>query len=173
MAKSVEEILRAAMFAAEKHAQQRRKGAAGEPYINHLLEVAHLIAAHTDPPDTTLIVAGLLHDTVEDTNVTLRDLEQSFGADVAALVAEVTDDKSLPKETRKALQVQNAPKKTERAQVIKLADKISNLRSILETPPVNWDLERKRQYFDWAKEVVNGLSAPNPSLKAEFDRVYA
>jgi guanosine-3',5'-bis(diphosphate) 3'-pyrophosphohydrolase len=165
-------ILDAAVFAAEKHARQRRKGEAEEPYINHVLEVAHLIAAHTDPPDPSLIMAGLLHDTIEDTGVTAAELEERFGPDVAGLVLEVTDDKSLPKETRKALQVQNAPKKSPRAQVIKLADKIANLRSILETPP-NWSYERKRQYFDWARQVIDGLRAPNAGLKAEFDRLYA
>ena len=166
------EILGAALFAAEKHAAQRRKGAAGEPYINHLLEVAHLIATHADPADTNLVIAGLLHDTIEDTGVTAAELEERFGPDVAGLVREVTDDKSLPKETRKALQVQNAPHKSRRAQVIKLADKISNLRAILEEPPAGWSFERKRQYFDWAKQVVDGLRAPNAQLKAEFDRLY-
>ena len=118
-------------------------------------------------------MAALLHDTIEDTGVTAQELEQRFGADVTSLVLEVTDDKSLPKATRKALQVQNAPKKSVRAQVLKLADKISNLRSILERPPADWDLERKRQYFEWAKQVVDGLTSPNPILKAEFERLYA
>jgi guanosine-3',5'-bis(diphosphate) 3'-pyrophosphohydrolase len=104
--------------------------------------------------------------------VTLTELEQRFGPDVAALVAEVTDDKSLPKETRKALQVQNASKKSERAQTLKLADKISNLRSILSSPPVGWSLERQRQYFDWARQVVDRLTAPNPLLKHEFENTY-
>jgi GTP diphosphokinase / guanosine-3',5'-bis(diphosphate) 3'-diphosphatase len=172
MGTGVEQVLAAALFAAEKHATQRRKGVGGEPYINHLLEVAHLIARHADSRDSNLIVAGLLHDTIEDTGVTSAELEERFGTDVASLVVEVTDDKSLPKETRKALQVRNAPKKSARAQVIKLADKISNLRSILEKPPEGWGFERKRQYFDWAKQVVDRLAAPNPVLKAEFDRLY-
>jgi guanosine-3',5'-bis(diphosphate) 3'-pyrophosphohydrolase len=167
------EILAAAMFAADKHACQRRKGDLQEPYINHLLEVAHLIATHTDPPDQTAIIAGLLHDTVEDTNTTVEELEERFGAEVAGLVLEVTDDKTLPKQERKALQIRNAPKKSARAQVIKLADKISNLRSILETPPANWSYQRKREYFDWAKQVIDGLGDPNPRLKAEFDRIYS
>jgi len=171
MSAPVEEVLAAALFAAERHSQQRRKGQAGIPYINHLLEVAHLISENGDPADTNLIVAALLHDVVEDTPTSLAEVEQRFGRDVASLVAEVTDDKSLPKETRKALQVQNAPRKSARAQMIKLADKISNLRSILSAPP-DWPYERKRQYFDWAKQVVDGLPAPNGRLKAEFDRVH-
>ncbi len=172
-AEPVRRILAAAQFAAEKHVQQKRKGAAQEPYINHLVEVAHLIAGSSDTLDTELVMAGFLHDTVEDTDVTQDELVRLFGNDVAGLVAEVTDDKSLPKTERKALQVKNAVKKSPRAQTLKLADKISNLRSILASPPADWSLERRRQYFDWAKQVVDGLTAPNPRLKAEFDRVYA
>ena len=169
---SVRRILAAARFAAEKHAQQKRKGAAGEPYFNHLLEVAELVAASSDRLDVELMMAAFLHDTVEDTGLTVLELETRFGKDVAALVEEVTDDKSLPKEVRKQLQVQNAPKKSERAQTIKLADKISNLRSILASPPSGWDRERKQQYFEWARQVVSGLAAPNSFLKSEFDKTY-
>jgi len=169
----VQRILAAAKFAAEKHAAQKRKGAAAEPYINHLIEVAELIAGSSEQLDANLVMAGLLHDTIEDTGTTAEELERSFGSDISALVVEVTDDKSLPKEVRKSLQVEDAPRKSVRAQVIKLADKISNLRSLLVSPPATWNTERKRQYFEWARQVVNGLSAPNPRLKAEFDRTYA
>jgi (p)ppGpp synthase/HD superfamily hydrolase len=172
-AAEVERILAAAHFAAERHKGQKRKGEAGEPYINHLIEVAELIATSGDLLDTNLVMAGFLHDTIEDTDVTAQDLEQRFGEDVAALVAEVTDDKSLPKEQRKALQVQNAEKKSPRAQTLKLADKISNLRALLSTPPANWSAQRKRDYFLWAREVVSRLTQPNPRLKAEFERTYA
>jgi len=169
----VQRILAAAQYAAAKHAGQKRKGLAGEPYVNHLIEVAGLIAGSSTTLDTELVMAGLLHDTIEDTGTTRQELEQLFGSDVASLVAEVTDDKSLPKETRKALQVQNAAKKSPRAQTLKLADKISNLRSILVSPPADWSLQRRRQYFEWAGQVVAGLSAPNRLLKAEFDKTYA
>lgn len=167
----VQRILAAANFAAGKHAAQKRKGAAQEPYLNHLVEVAYLIAGSSEVLDTELVMAGLLHDTIEDVSVTAEELKRQFGDDVAALVVEVTDDKSLPKEVRKALQVKNAPHKSVRAQVIKLADKISNLRSMLASPPATWSIERKRAYFTWARQVVDGLSAPNPILKAEFDRI--
>lgn len=168
----LQRILAAARFAAEKHALQKRKGQNQEPYINHLIEVAELVASSSDTLDPGLMMAAFLHDTVEDTGVTLIELEQRFGHDVASLVAEVTDDKSLPKETRKHLQVENAPHKSARAQTLKLADKISNLRSILNSPPIGWSLERQRQYFQWAKDVVSGLSTPNPQLKQEFDDTY-
>jgi guanosine-3',5'-bis(diphosphate) 3'-pyrophosphohydrolase len=169
----VQRILDAAMFAAEKHSAQKRKGAAAEPYVNHVIEVAQLVAGSSDQLDANLVMAALLHDTIEDTHTTREELEREFGSDVAALVVEMTDDKSLPKEVRKELQVQNAPHKSVRSQVIKLADKISNLRSLLASPPANWNDERKRQYFAWARRVADSLSAPNPILKAEFDRTYA
>jgi (p)ppGpp synthase/HD superfamily hydrolase len=169
---SVRDVLRAAAYAAEKHAAQRRKGAAAEPYINHLLEVARLVAETLPAPDPNLVVAALLHDVVEDTEVTNAEVAARFGGDVASLVAEVTDDKSLPKTERKRLQVLNAPRKTPRAQILKLADKISNLRAILHSPPAGWSLERQREYFDWARQVVDGLPSPPEGLKAEFDRLY-
>jgi GTP diphosphokinase / guanosine-3',5'-bis(diphosphate) 3'-diphosphatase len=169
---SVQLILSAARFAAEKHAQQRRKGENGEPYFNHLLEVAELIAASSPELDVELMMAAFLHDTVEDTGVTLQELEQRFGKDVAALVAEVTDDKSLPKEIRKQLQVEHTPDKSPRAQTLKLADKISNLRAIISSPPVGWSRERKQQYFEWARQVVSGIGSPNEFLKSEFDKAY-
>lgn len=170
---AVRRILEAARFAAEKHARQKRKGHAGEPYVNHLIEVAELIAGATPQLDINLVMAGLLHDTIEDTGVTARELEQSFGSDVTALVLEATDDKSLPKEVRKALQVKNAPTRSPRAQTLKLADKISNLRSLSTSPPAEWSAERKREYFEWARRVVEGFTAPNPLLKAEFEKAYA
>jgi (p)ppGpp synthase/HD superfamily hydrolase len=170
---SARQILSAAKFAAEKHAGQRRKGHAGEPYINHLIEVADLIAQGISQPDTNLVMAGLLHDTIEDTQVTALDLEQRFGKDVTGLVLEATDDKTLPKETRKALQIETAPHKSPRAQVLKLADKISNVRSLVSSPPPEWSQERKRQYGEWAARVVAGFTSPNPLLLAEFEKAHA
>ena len=171
-ARAVKDVLKAAHFAAKEHAGQRRKGAAAEPYINHLLEVAELVASALAEPDTNLVIAALLHDTVEDAGVTKEELIEAFGSDVAALVMEVTDDKSLPKAERKRLQIVTASKKSVRAQGIKLADKISNLRAIVASPPTDWSVERKREYFEWARQVVDCLSAPNQMLKAEFERLY-
>jgi guanosine-3',5'-bis(diphosphate) 3'-pyrophosphohydrolase len=111
----------------------------------------------------------LLHDTIEDTATTREELTRRFGSDVADLVAEVTDDKTLPKQERKRLQIETASEKSPHAQTLKLADKISNLRAILSSPPADWDYKRKKEYFDWAQRVVNGFTAPNPALKAEFD----
>ena len=167
--KSIQSILNAANFAASKHAAQKRKGAAAEPYINHLIEVAHLASLALSEPDPNLIIAALLHDVIEDCGVTKDELTKQFGSDVANLVMDVTDDKSLPKAERKRLQVVNASKISARAQIIKLADKISNVRAILTSPPADWSLERQREYLEWATKVVNNLSVANPVLKADFD----
>jgi (p)ppGpp synthase/HD superfamily hydrolase len=167
---AIQRVLSAAMFA-DKHSAQRRKGAAAEPYINHLIEVAQLVSAAQPEPDAELVVAALLHDTIEDTGVNKEELTERFGADVAHLVAELTDDKSLPKQERKRLQIANAPRKSVRAQIIKLADKISNLRAIRSSPPVDWTELRKAEYFDWARQVVDSFTAPDPVLKAEFDKI--
>ena len=167
------QILAAARFAAERHAAQRRKGRTAEPYVNHLLEVAELLARTSRELDTNLIVAALLHDTIEDVGVTRAEIAQRFGDDVASLVAEVTDDKSLPKETRKALQIEKAAAKSARAQALGTADKIANMRSIATSPPANWSFERRVEYVRWARQVVSRYHQIDPCLAAEFEQVSA
>lgn len=162
-------ILRAASFAAKKHKDQKRKGSDGEPYINHPLEVASLLTNVGRIDDTDIITAALLHDTVEDTGVTVDEIEKEFGSGVAGYVREVTDDKSLPKAERKRLQVEHAPHLSHGAKQIKLADKISNIRDVTANPPDGWDLRRRREYVEWGVNVVNGLRGVNPGLEAVFD----
>jgi len=163
-------ILRAAHFAARAHAAQRRKGEAEEPYVNHLLEVADLLASHGAPNEA--VIAGLLHDTIEDTEVTEAALAEEFGAAIAAIVREVTDDKALPKEIRKAHQIRHAPEVSLAAKQVKLADKISNLRAIMATPPTGWNHGRKVEYVGWAGRVAAGLKGANPALDAAFASTY-
>jgi GTP diphosphokinase / guanosine-3',5'-bis(diphosphate) 3'-diphosphatase len=163
---------RAVQFAAIKHTGQRRKGENAEPYINHLAEVAETLALHTEGRDWNLVIAGLLHDTLEDTDTTYDELVAGFGHDVANLVKEVTDDKSLPKAERKRLQIENAPHKSARAKMLKIADKLSNLHSILKSPPKDWPIERKLEYFEWAKRVVEGCQGANSALDKAFKELY-
>lgn len=172
MSRAVVDLMRALDFAARKHRDQRRKGGAAEPYINHLTEVARLVAEATEGKDTPVVVAALLHDTIEDTKTTREELERQFGPDVAALVSEITDDKELPKAERKRLQIANAPHKSERAKMIKIADKTSNLRSIVASPPVDWDARRQREYLEWAAKVVEGCRGVNRNLEAQFDAAH-
>ncbi|HZC16111.1 MAG TPA: HD domain-containing protein [Caulobacteraceae bacterium] len=157
-------------FAAAKHIAQRRKGEAAEPYMNHLTEVAALAAIGSGGDDVELVMAAVLHDTVEDTKTTPAELSERFGARVAGLVAEVTDDKSLPKAERKRLQIEHAAHASKAAKIIKLADKTSNLRALLASPPADWEPERKTEYVDWARRVVAGCRGASPWLEAQFDQ---
>ncbi len=169
--KKVLQIVRALDFAAWAHSTQRRKGGAREPYVNHLTEVARLVAQATDGKDDILIIAALLHDVLEDQSmhVSYEMLVENFGKRVAKIVREVTDDKSLPKAERKRLQVVHAPHLSRRASILKIADKSANLNSILYTPPLDWSETRKRDYFAWAAEVVAGCRGVNKWIEAVFD----
>ena len=166
-------ILRAAAFAARKHRDQRRKDAEASPYINHPLELARVLAEVGGVTDAATLCAALLHDTLEDTATTPAELTHEFGAEIAALVAEVTDDKSLPKAERKRQQVLHAASISDKAKRVKLADKISNLADVAHAPPPDWSLERRREYFDWAKSVIDRLRGVDAGLEAAFDRAYA
>ena len=171
-------IAEAVEFAAVRHAHQRRKGASEAPYVNHLAAVAANVARATGGQDPDLIIAAYLHDSIEDCGVTRAEIEEQFGGDVAALVAEVTDDKSLPREERKQLQIEQAPHKSARAKILKLSDLVANLSDMLVHPPVNWSLERQLHYFVWANDVASGLrngtlALEAPALLAEFDGLFA
>jgi (p)ppGpp synthase/HD superfamily hydrolase len=169
-------VVRALEFAARRHSTQRRKGLAAEPYVNHLAEVARLLAeaggGAGGGADAELVAAGLLHDTLEDTATQAAELESEFGPVVLGLVREVTDDKSLPRQERKRLQVETAGGKSPRARMIKIADKTSNLRSLQSSPPVGWSRSRRLEYLRWAAQVVERCRGVSPILEAAFDRAY-
>ncbi|WP_221030925.1 HD domain-containing protein [Actomonas aquatica] len=164
-------LLHAAYFAAVKHSDQRRKNTAAAPYINHPLEVACHLSEVGGITDEAVLIAAVLHDTVEDTATTREEIATTFGETVAALVMECTDDKSLEKAERKRLQVVNAPKKSPGAKAIKIADKTCNLRSILVDPPAGWSWTRQYDYFLWANKVVAGLLGHHSALDADVQRV--
>ena len=161
-------ITQAFDFAARVHVDQRRKGEREEPYLNHLAEVAHLVAEATGGNDANLVIASLLHDSIEDAGVTRAELVENFGEDVASLVAEVTDDKKLPKAERKRLQIETAPKKSSRAKIIKIADKIANLKALATSPPPDWDEARRREYVIWSSRVVDGCWGVNAWLEDRY-----
>ena len=162
-------FLKAASFAAEKHRDQRRKNVDASPYINHCLKVAHILAEVAAVSDINLLCAAVLHDTVEDTETTFEEIEQTFGRQVRDFVAEVTDDKSLPKSERKSLQVENASKKSSPAKMLKIADKICNVDDMDLSSPKGWELERKQAYCEWAEQVVCGCRGICDSLDQQFD----
>jgi guanosine-3',5'-bis(diphosphate) 3'-pyrophosphohydrolase len=166
-------LLHALALAAHKHRDQRRKGADASPYINHPIAVANVLVNEGGVRDTDVLCAALLHDTLEDTLTSAAELLTEFGPAITAIVREVSDDRTLPQEMRKRLQVEHAPSLSRAAKLVKLADKICNLRDIDVTPPRDWTLERKQRYFDWARAVVDGLRGINPALEAAFDEAYA
>jgi len=168
----VAQLLKAVRFSAHKHQNQRRKDEDASPYINHPIEVAELLANVGDVSDLPTLLAAILHDTVEDTGTTFSELEEHFGRDVRLLVAEVTDDKSLPKEERKQLQIEHSRGLSIPAKQIKIADKICNVRDVIYAPPPNWSMERRREYLQWAKKVVEGCRGSNANLERCFDEVF-
>ncbi len=163
-------LLKAVQFSAEKHQGQKRKGADASPYINHPIEVAAMLANVADVQDLTILIAAVLHDTIEDTHTSPEDLEALFGAAVCSLVQEVSDDKRLPKSERKRLQIEHAPRLSEQAKLIKLADKSANVGDVSDRPPSDWTIERRQQYLDWAEQVVTGCRGVNRALEAHFDQ---
>jgi guanosine-3',5'-bis(diphosphate) 3'-pyrophosphohydrolase len=166
-------LLHALHFAAGKHRDQRRKGAEASPYINHPIEVAELLARLGGITDLVTLQAAILHDTLEDTQTTPEELEAAFGPAVCEVVEEITDNKQLPKAERKRLQIDHAPHLSVRAKLVKLADKIANVRSIIHTPPAEWARERKLEYLDWSEKVVAGCRGSNPALEQAYDEIVA
>jgi guanosine-3',5'-bis(diphosphate) 3'-pyrophosphohydrolase len=166
-------LMEAIAFAADKHRHQRRKDKEASPYINHPIALAHLLVATAGVEDPVVLQAAILHDTIEDTQTSYAELLDRFGKEVADVVAEVTDDKSLPKERRKELQVEHAPHASRAAALVKLADKICNLRDMAAAPPHGWSLQRRQEYFDWAKRVVDRLPPVSDALSAAFAAAYA
>jgi guanosine-3',5'-bis(diphosphate) 3'-pyrophosphohydrolase len=169
----IRKLMEAASFAAQRHTGHVRKGSDKQPYINHPLEVANLLANVGGVDDIDVLIAGLLHDTVEDVGVKKEEIQEKFGERVAGVVMEVTDDKSLPKPERKRLQVEHAPHLSHEAKQVKLADKISNVTDVTDHPPANWTLERRREYLDWGEKVVAGLRGANEKLERHFDNLIA
>lgn len=164
-------LLKAVQFAAVKHQTQRRRDVDASPYINHPIEVAHLLAGVGGISDLPTLVAAILHDTIEDTQTTPAELEEEFGPTVREVVEEVTDDKTLGKAERKALQIEHAPALSSRAKAIKVADKIANVRDVIEHPPPHWPLERRVEYLEWTEKVVAGCRGTNDALERRYDEV--
>lgn len=162
-------FLKALVFAADKHKNQRRKDADASPYINHPIALANILVNEGDITDISVLCGAILHDTIEDTKTTKEELIQQFGEKITSIVLDVTDDKTLPKAERKLKQIEHASHASHEAKLIKLADKISNLRDILASPPRDWTEDRKKEYFDWAGKVIDQIRGTNSKLENIFD----
>ncbi len=165
-------LLQTLVFAAHKHRDHRRKDPSHSPYVNHLIEVTDLLWRVGGVRDPVLLTAAVLHDAIEDTHTSADEIRRQFGQEVLDLVLEVTDDKSLPQDVRKRLQVEHAAAISLRAKQLKIADKISNVRDIMDTPPPDWPVERQKEYQEWARQVVDQVRGANPALEAEFDKLF-
>lgn len=162
-------IVRALDFAAKKHRDQRRKDHAASPYINHPITLVTILVNEAHITDENVIVAAILHDTIEDTDTTPEEIENNFGKHIRSIVEEVTDDRRLPRNERKELQIQHAPHLSKEAAMVKLADKIANLRDLKSSPPLNWSNDRKKDYLIWAQKVIAGIKNPNLNLLKLFE----
>ncbi|XP_053573678.1 guanosine-3',5'-bis(diphosphate) 3'-pyrophosphohydrolase MESH1 [Bombina bombina] len=165
-------LLEAVNFAAEKHKCQRRKDVEKTPYINHPIGVARILSHEAGVTDVAVLQAALLHDTVEDTNTSFTEIEEKFGKEVQGIVEEVTDDKTLPKLERKQKQIDHAPHCSYKSKLVKLADKLYNLRDLNRSSPEGWSQQRVQEYFQWASEVVKGLRGTNSALEKELDQLF-
>ena len=167
-AKLLSLLFKALSFSAEKHTKQRRKDIDKTPYINHPISLANILAQRW-VIDENVLCAAILHDTIEDTETTVDELQEHFGEKITSIVLEVTDDKSLEKSVRKQKQVEHAATISHEAKLVKLADKIANITDIINTPPADWSTDRKKDYFNWAKAVVNNLRGAHQGLEKDFD----
>ncbi|XP_011305705.1 guanosine-3',5'-bis(diphosphate) 3'-pyrophosphohydrolase MESH1 [Fopius arisanus] len=166
-------VIKCSDFAAKKHRKQRRMDAEATPYINHPLGVANILTEEGNVQDPVVIISAILHDTVEDTETTLDEIEREFGPEVKLVVSEVTDDKSLPKMERKQLQIDHSPHISHEAKLVKLADKIYNLRDLSREIPVGWTVDRAHEYFKWAEQVIEGCRGTNEKLEAILDDIFS
>ena len=171
-------VIHAIAFAAERHNGQFRKGKEGSPYINHPIQVMEVLIRHGEC-DSELLMAAALHDVIEDTAKNQQEIESlgkeikdAFGENVLKLVREVSDDKNLPFRERKRLQVVNTPGISPKAKKIKIADKTCNIRDMMNNPPVEWDVQRKMGYLEWAGQVIDGARGVNTGLEENFDQTW-
>ena len=166
-------LLKALEFSARKHRNQRRKDIDASPYINHPISLANILCNEAHVTDIYVICGALLHDTVEDTETEPEELEREFGSKIKNIVMDVTDDQSLKKDERKQAQIDHAAHICSEAKLVKLADKISNLRDVSSNPPPEWSLDRRQEYFEWAKKVIDQLRGIDPHLEGIFDIAYS
>src|SRR6476469_837171 len=171
MASELRRLTRALAFAAEAHRNHRRKGASQEPYINHLIEVADLVAS-VEGGDMDVLIAALLHDVLEDTRTGYDELAAAFGERVARIVQENSDDMTLPKLERRRLRLAGISKKSREARLVKFADIISNLRAIAVSPPAGWSNDRRLGYLNSCRNLVDAGRGSSAEILEAVRRLF-
>jgi len=166
-------FIKAMAFAAHKHRDQRRKDVCASPYINHPIQLVDVLCNEAGVSDVNVLCAAILHDTIEDTETTAEELAEHFGQQISNIVVEMSDDTNLCRADRKQAQIYHAAELTDEAKLVKLADKICNLRDVADNPPAGWEIQRRQEYFDWALAVIDGLRGVHPVLEKIFDETYA
>jgi len=161
----MELVVKATAFAEKAHEGQFRKGGHGIPYVTHPKSVMSTLVEH-GVTDEVVLAAALLHDVVEDCGVTVETLVAEFGADVASVVMEVTDPPGSKTKAKKA-QIEKAPTMSHRAKLVKLADKLDNVSSLVRTPP-GWKPESVKGYVESATNVVRAMGQVNHGLEVAF-----
>jgi guanosine-3',5'-bis(diphosphate) 3'-pyrophosphohydrolase len=164
-------LLDALAFSAERHRHQKRKGRSASPYINHPIEVARLLTA-AGVASVPVLMAAALHDTIEDTATTYEELAARFGPEVAGMVREVSDDPALTKAEQRRRQEIGAAGLTYGARLIRLADKISNVRDLVCDPPPHWSPRLTRDYLEWTRRVVDRCRGTDAALERAYDEAY-
>ncbi len=170
-------VFKALEFAAVRHKHQVRKGEVKIPYINHPINVVTLLTEYEEN-ETNLLSAAALHDVIEDTAKGKNEIDElskiikeEFGDKVLEIVLEVSDDKTLPYQERKRLQIKNTPFLSNEGKKLKISDKICNIRDMMKHPPTDWSADRKATYLEWAKNVIEGARGVNPNMEAYFDKI--
>ena len=160
-------VLKASQFAALKHCDQRRKDGK-TPYIIHPISVAMILSEIGSIEDLEILSAALLHDTLEDTDTSVHELDKNFGSRVRIIVEELTDNDMLTFSQRKQMQIDNALYLSKDATLVRIADKISNVYDVIENPPPAWNQKRCNKYVDWAEAVMNNCQKVNQDLENHF-----
>lgn len=164
-------VIKATNFAAIAHRDQRRKNQDKTPYINHPIEVMTMLF-DAGVTDTATLCAAVLHDTIEDTLVTQDQLLEEFGHEIAIIVTECSDNKSLPKEIRKQQQIEHARVVSTEAKLVKAADKLSNLSDLELNPPPTWTKEYIDGYFTWSYAVWLELKGKNDQIDNKLEALF-
>jgi guanosine-3',5'-bis(diphosphate) 3'-pyrophosphohydrolase len=165
-------VIRAAYFAGEKHRLQRRSDVEQTPYINHPLELAHILTEEGGINCLDTICASLLHDTLEDTDTSSDELKKHFGDVIASIVMEVSNDMTLSSQQRRVYELEKVVSLSHKAKLVKIADKLANIRDVSTMPPMGWTREKKQDYFDFALEIINQIGSVSPRLHQIFLRDY-